>query len=198
MSNAHAAPAEPQPFSPYDPRLAGPIANHMARHGAMTTGDVAELRRMNPERPTAAPFWKLMIEHRVTDPDGLSHDRPELERTWARIVRRIAMDTRVGEEHTEGPHLGNRRLGEALAEAGYSEGRLKALLNAQGETILREVEHAAQFLSGKQEKFNWNQTAALMMTEHRDSEQQDRDRIGIAREYYRALNNRERQEGEAT
>ncbi len=100
----------------------------------------------------------------------------------------------MGENHTEGPHLGNRSLGEALANASYSEERLKALLNAQGETIMKAVEHAAHFLSGKQEKFNWNQSAALMMTEHRRSEQQDGDRVRIARDYYRAVNNRGQKE----
>ena len=62
-------------------------------------------------------------------------------------------------------------------------------MNAQGETIMREVEHAAHFLSSKQGKFNWNQAAALMMTKHRNAERQDGDRVRIAREYYRAITN---------
>ena len=189
MSQANTAPAEHETYGRYDPRLAAAIANNMARHGVMTTGDIAELRRMNPERPAAASFWKIMMRHGVTNPDGAERDHPELERTWARIVRCIAMDTRVGETNTEGPHLGTRSLGGALADAGYSEERLKALLNSQGETTMKAVEHAAHFLSGKQEKFNWNQAAALMMTRHRHAEQQDGDRVRIAREYYRAVNN---------
>jgi CRISPR system Cascade subunit CasB len=160
----------------------------------MTTGDIAELRRMNPERPAAASFWTFMMRHGVTNSEGAEPDHPELEKTWARIVRCIARDTKVGENHTEGPHLGNRSLGEALANAGYSEERLKALLNAKDETMLKAVEHAAHFLSSKQEKFNWNQGAALMMTEHRRSEQQDGDRVRIARDYYRAVNNRGQKE----
>ena len=189
MSQANTAPAERETYGRYDHRLAAAIANNMARHGVLTTSDIAELRRMNPGRPAAASFWKLMMRHGVTSPDGAERDHPELEKTWARIVRCIALDTKVGEDHTEGPHLGNRSLGGALANAGYSEGRLKALLNAQGETMLKAVEHAAHFLSGKQEKFNWNQCAALMMTRHRNAEQQDGDRVRIAREYYRAVNN---------
>ena len=189
MSQEKTTPVEHQTYGRYDPRLAAAIANSMARHRVMTTGDIAELRRMNPERPMAASFWKIMMRHGVTDPEGTERDHPELERTWARIVRCIAMDTKVGEKHTEGPHLGSRRLGEALAKAGYSEGRLRALLNAQGETVMREVEHAAHFLSSKQEKFNWNQAAALMMTKHRNAERQDGDRVRIAREYYRAVIN---------
>ena len=189
MSQANTTPAERETYGRYDPRLAAAISNNMARHGAMTTGDIAELRRMNPERPTAASFWKIMMGHGITNPDGAEHDHPELEKTWARILRCIAMDTKVGEKHTEGPHLGNRRLGEALANADYSEGRLKALLNAQGETIIKAVEHATHFLSSKQEKFNWNQAAALMMTKHRNTAQQDSDRVRIAREYYRAVKN---------
>ena len=194
MSQANTAPAERETYGRYDPRLAGAIAYDMARHGAMTTGDIAELRRMNPERPAAASFWTFMMRHGVTNPEGAEPDHPELEKTWARIVRCIAMDTKVGENHTEGPHLGNRSLGEALANASYSEERLKALLNAKDETMLKAVEHAAHFLSSKQEKFNWNQGAALMMTEHRRSEQQDGDRVRIARDYYRAVNNRGQKE----
>lgn len=189
MSQANTPPAEYETYGRYDPRLAGGIANHMAKHRAMTTGDIAEMRRMDPRSPTAAQFWKLMMQHGITDPDGEEPDHPALERSWARIVACIARDTRVGDDHTEGPHLGSRRLGEALAHAGYSENRLKALLNAQGDTLLRAMEHAAHFMSSKQEKFNWNQGAALMMTRHRNEEQQDGDRVRIAREYYRAVKN---------
>ena len=144
------------------------------------------MRRMDTDRPTPHPFWKLMFRYEVTSPENNGPERPALERTWARIVRAIARDTKVGEKETEGPHQGMRNLGGALAYAGYREERLRFLLNAQDETLLRTVEHAAHFLSGKGEKFNWNQCAALMMTVYRNSEQQDGDRTRIARDYYRA------------
>ena len=187
-------PVEREKHGPYDPRLAGDIAYHMARHRVMSTGDMAELRRMDPERPTTPQFWKLMFNHGVTSPENNGPERPALERTWARIVRAIARDTKVGDNETEGPHQGTRNLGAALAYAGYREERLKLLLNAQDETLLRAVEHATHFMSSKGEKFNWNQCAALMMTSHRSPERQDGDRTRIARDYYRATETKTKKE----
>ena len=181
-------PVQREPHGPYDPRLAGDVAFSMSRHRAFSTGDMAEMRRMDPDRPIPHPFWKLMLRHGVTAPGNNEPERPKLEKTWARIVRAIAVDTKVGEKETTGPHQGKRNLGHALAQAGYREERLKALLNARDDTLMRAVEHAAHFLSGKGEKFNWNQCAALMMTPHRRQEQRDGDRMRIARDYYRAAN----------
>lgn len=179
----------------YDPRLAGDIAYRMSRHGSMSTGDMAELRRLDPSRPTAEPFWRLMLRHGITAQENDEPERPALETTWAWIIRAIAVDTKVGEKETEGPHRGTANLGRALAENGYREMRLKVLLNAQDETLLKAVENAAHFLTDRGQKFNWNQCAALMMTRHRSEEDRDRDRTRIARDYYRAAPVQEREDG---
>ena len=167
-------------YSIYNPSLAGAMAYSMARHGAWTTGDMAELRRLNPEQPIVAGFWRLMdnnADHKFAKPHQIA--------VWARIVRCIAKAVKIGDVATTGPHLGKNRLGTVLQETGYSETRLKALLNSQGETTLRAVEHAALFLNSKeQSKYNWNQCAALMLSEFRDEQTRNNDRFKIAGEYY--------------
>ena len=97
----------------------------------------------------------------------------------------MARSTRVGETDTEGPHDPDAPLGRALARADYSELRLHQLLNSRGLTLRTTVEQTAHLLNGKQQKFNWPEAAALLMTTYRDKGQQDSDRMRIARAYYR-------------
>ena len=187
MSQTMSGPKENNSNHRYRPAIAGSIANHMARHRAFHAGEIAQLRRLDPDRPTTSAFWRLMLRHHITAPHPEATDVRRLEGAWAQIIRGIAIGTRVGEDATEGPHRTDRGLGEALAHAGYSETNLNALLNAQDRTLSRLSENAVRLLDSKGQKFNWNQCAALLLNDYRSAGQQDNDRVRIARDYYRAV-----------
>ena len=194
MTNATgptAAPARREDYHPKDPRLAARVARHIATHHAFSRGDIAQMKRMRPEMPEPAAFWQLMMWRGITDPTGERPNDPTLESCWARIVRAMARSTRVGESETTGPHDPDRPLGAGLARTGYSEARLRILLNAQGETLMRAVEGAAHWMGIKNEGFNWPEAAALMMSGYRTPAQRDDDRMRIARSYYGAKHQEE-------
>ena len=64
------------------------IANHMASEG-FGRGDLAALRRMNPESPNAAAFWRLTARYDVLRGE-------ESERRWGLILHGIALMTKTG------------------------------------------------------------------------------------------------------
>ena len=171
---------------PTDYRNAAKIATRLIRRD-ITSGDVAGLRKLDPLRPTESAFWK------VCGQIGIDQSAPKLIRSWSIVFRIIAAGTKVGETRTDGPHDGNVPLGKAMAQAGYSQNRLKTLLDADAIALLAFAERMAGFLHSKGQKFNCNDAARLVMTEHRTPDQRDRDRTRIARDYYRQLHQQERQ-----
>ena len=168
----------PEMLHPADHRNAARMAVRLTRRD-ITTGDIARLRRMNPNVPTEAAFWRVCKE------TGIDQSGPELTRAWANIARMIATGTKVREKETNGPHNGNIQLGAALAQAGYSEARLRTLLNAGPAEVPYLVERAVRFLHTREERqFNWNDAARLVLTGQRTQGQRDQDRTKIARDYY--------------
>ena len=169
-----------------DHRNAARIATRLTRRD-ITSGDMAGLRRLDPRRPTESTFWKVCSQL------GIDQSSPDVVRSWAIIFRMIAAGTKVGQTQTDGPHDGNLPLGKALAQCGYSQNRLKTLLDADPTALVPIVERMAGFLYSKGQKFNCNDAARLVMTKHRTAEQRDSDRTRIARDYYRQLHHQERQ-----
>lgn len=170
----------------YDPAIAGALAQRITRRD-FTSGDVAELRRMNPSRPASSAFWNLMLRYRITDPDSARDDNVQVEQAWGQIMAAIAKATRVGAEETTGPHNPAIPLGRALALAGYHEARLQALLNADPRHVQRLADNAAHFLNSKGQDYNCGDLARLMLSPLRSKAQRDADRTYIARHYHREL-----------
>ena len=171
---------------PADYRNAAKIAARLTRRD-ITTGDMAGLRKLNPSRPTESAFWKVCIQLEI------DQAVPKLVQSWAFMFRIIAAGTKVGDARTDGPHDGNVALGKALAQSDYSQKRLKTLLDADQNALRPIVERTARFLHSKGQKFNCNDAARLVLTEHRSQEQRDSDRTRISRDYYRQLHQQERQ-----
>jgi CRISPR type I-E-associated protein CasB/Cse2 len=170
---------------PGDHRNAAKIAARLTWRD-VTTGDVAGLRRLNAQRPTEAMFWKVCNQLEIAQAPQ------NLIQAWAAIFRMLAAGTKVGDTQTTGPHDGNIPLGQALAQQGYSERRMKTLLDADTGALHPIVERMTRFLNSKGQKFNWNDAARLALTEHRTPEQRNFDRTRIARDYYRELHEQER------
>lgn len=144
--------------------------------GALTTGDVASLRRMDPRAPVAA-FFKLAG---IALGDALPNEsasRLEAETRWAAIVAGLAL---LGDLHRSG-----RWLGTSLAEAEFSEFRFDRLLRADSERLIDDLPMLARYLVAKGIPVDWTQAAWLLLSAARSDEERARRRL--ARDYYAAL-----------
>ncbi len=154
-------------------RAAGSAAARL--RDSVSSGDRAELRRLDPKRPFTPALWKLLLDMGQHDaPEWISQDR--WERRWATLLMGLAFCAEL--------HDYKRSLGSALAEAGYSELRLVRLLRAEGEQLETYIRRLAQYLHSKQQKANWGDVANLLF--YQSGETSDKIRLHIARAYFAA------------
>jgi CRISPR system Cascade subunit CasB len=156
--------------------LVNTVAGLLRASPALTQGDLAALRRMDPRRPPAA-FFK--IEGLALDPHlpGDAVQRADMETRWAVVV--------LGLAHMRDLHQPDARLGHALVEAGFSELRFARLLQADADQLLDELPLLARFLAAKGMPADWAAAARLMLSAGRRDE--DDTRRHLARDYYGAL-----------
>jgi CRISPR type I-E-associated protein CasB/Cse2 len=156
--------------------LVGRLAGLLQYGGdTLSAGDVAALRRMDPTRPAAA-FFKL-TGVALNEELGAGSAREEMETRWASIV--------VGLAHLGGLHRSGARLGQALANSGFSELRFSRLLRADAPRLVDELPTLAMFLTAKAVPVDWAGAAWLILSAGRSDEETTRRRL--ARDYYRAL-----------
>ncbi|MDA8253921.1 MAG: hypothetical protein M0Z28_32755 [Rhodospirillales bacterium] len=153
------------------------------------TGDLAELRRMAPDGPGCAAFWRLAAACGFIE---------EANRTdaWMRIVKIMAILTPKG-ERTGAPavHDPKQRLGASLCDGGdpawgaearplLSETRLMRFL-AESDRRAETLERIARMLAARRKSesgFDCAAIAALLLFPASTSTPRD-----IARAYYRRL-----------
>lgn len=137
-------------------------------------GDLAQLRRLNADRPDGSAFWRLVVDYA---PSALD-DEP-VARALAICLRGMA----IMRAFLAGAP---RRLGIALAEARVSEQRVLRLLRADGRRLDEELRQLARLLASKGEdgRFDWADAFWLLRTADRDDA---KVRRAIARDYYRTL-----------
>lgn len=141
---------------------------------ALDPGEVAALRRLDPESPSSA-FWKVAATH--LESTGQLRDGPGRqahEVRWAVILRGLAL--------MEGLHSPAIRLGRALAEAGYSEVRLNRLLRARDGALHDEATSAVRYLAAKAQEADLTEFALLLVSQ--EEEPSDAIRRRIARDYF--------------
>lgn len=153
-------------------RLVAEIGDHY-----FPTGDLAGLRRMNPDTPDAAAFWRLMARRRLLG-------NPCMDHKWGLIMHGIAL--MVPKAHDE-----KVKVGKALFEGGdsqrrnayYSDLRLNRLLKAQGEILTTLLTQLFRMMKAANQPFDWREMASFILSEGDDAEQA---RLKIASEYYQA------------
>ena len=153
-------------------------------------GDLAELRRMDPDEPDAAVFWRLMAQYELLDVGEA------VERKWALIIHGIALTTPTGsgEAHRGTAHDGQMPVGRALFLGGesqrangfYSEARLNRLLTADAPMLRTLLARLFRMLTASGVSLNWREMAQFILNEGYDEDAAERSRRRIAREYYRA------------
>ena len=172
----------------------GAIAVDFARQLAakdFPRGELAELRRMDPDVPNAAVFWRLMANEGALN-RWLGHD--EIEQKWALVLHGLALMTRTAgnDAMSQSAHDRYAPIGEVLfygdnwgrTTAYYSQSRLNRLLTARG-SMLRTLEaRLFRMLGAKGCAFDWYRMASLILAEGHNEERADWIRRDIARHYY--------------
>ena len=153
-------------------------------------GDLAQLRRMDPDAPDVAAFWRLMANR------GLLGNAA-WEAKWALILHGIVLMTRTSGSEMAGrtAHDGNMPVGRALFLGGdtgsresayYSESRLNRLLTARGPILRTLLARMFRMLAAANQPFNWGEMARFILYEDFDEERSERARRNLARAYYQA------------
>lgn len=160
------------------------IVSHISREIAdeyFPSGDLAEMRRMNPDNPDAKIFWQYVARKRLPQDD---------ERKWALILNGMALMTRTGAE----AHNPKIPVGEALFNGGeekrergfYSDMRLKRLLTARGPMLRTLLMQLFRMMGTVRQSFNWCEMARFILNDEDTEEQAEKARRRIARAYYEA------------
>ena len=193
--------ASPPP--PERPATWGDIAVGYAREmasGDFRRGDLAALRRMDPDAPDAAVVWRLLARR------DLLGSR-QVENKWALILHGIALmtPTASGDRPSRTAHDGPMAVGRALylggeserASAYYSETRLSRMLTARGPILRTLLTRLFRMLAAADQPFNWREMASFILNEGYNEEAAEQARRRIARDYYRTegQNRRSEQDG---
>ena len=150
----------------------------MIDEGRLSTGDVAELRRVDPEEPFTPALWKLLLANPIQEngfaPRG---DDEERETQWSALLMGMAM--------TAGLHNLKIPLGTALAESGFSPIRFERLMRHTGVELFTDLRRMASYLASKSQPASWTDVAYLLFLQ--EGEAALKTRRSIARRYYQAL-----------
>ena len=154
---------------PPQPLDKGAVVQRIAERFAnpdFSRGNLAELRRMNPDDPAALIFWRLMAEYNLPD---TAVSVPQ----WALIMHGIALMTPTANA--------NIPVGRAMFLVGfYSESRLNRLLASQGPMFRDLLGRLFRILASAKQPLDWGEMANLILDDS------DNARLKIASEYYRA------------
>ncbi len=143
---------------------------------ALSTGDVAQLRRISPSAPYTPALWKVLLMY-VPEAWIAGLDRDAKEQQWAVLLMALAT--------ARGSHNTRVSLGQALAHAGWSELRFVRLMQARNEALFMEVRRVASFLASKAQAADWGDVAKILLNQEGDWAERHRRRV--ARDYYRSI-----------
>jgi CRISPR system Cascade subunit CasB len=136
-------------------------------------GDRAALRRWAPGQPLPLAFYRLWLRH-------MNQHLPAEAATQAWMLLAWSLATLGAEAHAPG-----RPWGQALAESGFSEGRLERLLSAPDDIRPDVFMAAVRFLAAKGERFDLTEAAFYLLTS--DAEKRETVHRRIAQAFYRHL-----------
>lgn len=144
------------------------------------TGDLAALRRLDPDQPSAGAFFRLM----ALAPDNPLGGPGDRFRRWGLVAWMLAQTP---------ARRGDRALGAALAEAGFSEMRMNRLLAARGDGFRAQARRMVRFLAQKAGAVPYRELGELILCEGDRETRAERLRMKIARDYWRSGSLREAQ-----
>ena len=175
-------------------------------------GDLAELRRMNLNNPTAPAFHRLLVSNEIT----LSAQN---QLRWALIIKGIAVMTHNGtglphEPTRISPHNPYISVGQAMHNGAPGNNRIpflhpnrfQLLMNAQRQNLTAKLASFFQMARSEHLKVNCRQLALYILAQGQEAGTARAVRLRITQDYYRAeysherndaYNNKNKQEQEA-
>ena len=170
--------------------IAASFSGTLAQYAVHRRGELAELRRMDPEFPDASAFWRLMSREELLG-------NPEVERKWGLILHGIALMTPNNSDEGNIRTAYNKDIpvGEALYFGGqpqrsqpfYSEMRFNRLLTARESMLRTLLARMFRMLAGAGVSFDWYEMAQFIRyQDHPNEEYAEQARRRIARAYYQA------------
>ena len=195
-SDVHEQSGRPQSWGDIAVRLTGSIAQLAEHH----RGDLAELRRMDPDEPDVAVFWRLLARYDILN------SGETVESKWALILHGIALMTPTtgGDGDARTAHDGYKPVGRALflggesqrAQAFYSESRLNRLLTARGPMLRTLLSRMFRMLAASGVSFNWREMSQYILNDGCNEDAAEKGRRRIARAYYQAERRSSQEPGE--
>ena len=165
------------------------LVGQIARLAEGQRGEIAALRRMDPDKHDAPVFWRLLAGHNLLG-------SPTLEDKWALILHGIALMTPTSSGHgvARKAHDGTMPVGKSLFLGGetqrnaafYSEARLNRLLTARGAMLRVLLSRMFRMLANAGVPFDWREMATFILNDGYDEVAAERARHRIARSYYQA------------
>lgn len=159
--------------------IVGRIAAELAAP-SFPRGDLAALRRMEPDAPGRTPVLLRLLARHASD--RLEYGADELRR-WALVLHGMAL---MAPRH----HRTTIAVGRALRGPGrqplYAEARLARLLSARGPAFRAQVPRLARQLKAKDQALDWREFSELILAEGRNEARAERARERIAQVFYQA------------
>ena len=162
------------------------IANELAA-GALSPGDLAELRRMDPDAPKTPAFWRLAARRNLLGNSAV-------EQKWALAINGIALMTRTAgnSEFDRSAHDPSIPVGRAFfcgadssrSTAFITGSRLTRLLTARRQMLRTLLGRMFRMMGAAGAQFDWRQMALLILIEDLDEQRAGSIRMEIARAYY--------------
>ena len=166
------------------------FAGVIAGYPDYNRGELADLRRMDPDNDTPAVLWRLLASR-----DLLDNANREVERKWALILHGIALMTRTAGSDASARSAHSRTpVGRALYQGGesargsgfYSETRFNRLLNAREDMLRVLLARMFRMAASAGVTFNWWEMAQFIRNSDFDEDAAEASRRRLAREYYTA------------
>ncbi len=146
----------------------------MVERRLFSAGDLAQLRRLDPDHPNRPAFWRLLIDK---VPEELRRGEAA-ETRWAMLMAAMALMAPMHHQHGTHPAA-------VLAAEHFSEPRVEQFLRANPEHLWPVLRRMSHFLASRGKAVDWGLFAELILAASEESA--DRARHKFARVFYGAL-----------
>ena len=197
IADTEAPPDRPLAWGDHAVHFAGVLSVYVDAN----RGDLADLRRMDPDADAPAVLWRLLASR-----DLLDNANREVERKWALILHGIALMTRTAGADliTRSAHNRDMPVGQALFQgsetvrqvAFYSGTRFNRLLTAREDMLRVLLARLFRMLASAGATFNWWEMAQFIRNADFDEDAAEYSRRRMARDYYQTQRRSSRQSEE--
>jgi hypothetical protein len=184
IAAAHKTP--PRSGETYEAALDDMAGEFRRLTNAKARGELAALRRLDPEHPSEGAFFRLLARAVPDHLLGRSNGEAGAPGSRLDMIQRWALVAAIMAQRPDALHRG--RLGQSLKAIGYSEQRLDMLLTARGFTFRDLARRAARRLARSDGGVPHRELGRLVLLDSRDEYDAEAEelRIRIAMDFQRA------------